>query len=90
MEEHVQLCCSIKFKNKVFFIFMASLSYSVQASRNYIITAIWPSYCFIKNWINNELMNDKSAKDITCFVSIFKSNDSVRPLQNKNYRFWKE
>lgn len=69
---------------------MASLSYSVQANRNYIITAIWPSNCFIKNWINNELMNGKSAKDITSFVSIFKSNDNVRPLQNKNYRFWEE
>ena len=40
MEEHDQLCASIKFKNKMFFIFMASLYCSVQANRNYTITAI--------------------------------------------------
>lgn len=62
MEEHDQLCASIKFKNKMFFIFMASLYCSVQANRNYTITAIWPSNCFIKNWINNELMNDSLPK----------------------------
>lgn len=62
MKEYVQLCGSIKYKNKMFFILMASLSCSVQPNRNYTITVIWPSNYFIKNWTNNELMADSLQK----------------------------
>lgn len=62
MKKYVQLCGSIKYKSKMFFILMVSLSCSVQANRNYTTTVIWPSNYFIKNWTNNELMADSLQK----------------------------
>lgn len=48
MEERVPLCGSIKTQNKLFVIFITCLFCTTQDNKNYAITAIGPSNCFVK------------------------------------------